>query len=74
MTLSSLFLLVVVAAAPAAEAPAEAPVEVIEFRGGFDIVAPWGERQRRSKGYLLLNRGEVYGIYEPIFDKTYNRV
>lgn len=49
------------------------PVRAVALPGGFDIIAPWGERQRRSVGYLLLSHGDVYGIYGPSFDMTYER-
>ena len=52
---------------------ADQPAVVIKLTGGFDIVAPWGEHQHREWGYLMLKGGEVYGIYGPIFDATYER-
>lgn len=38
---------------------------------GFDILAPWGERQTVSSGYLLLSGDEVYGVAEAAFLETY---
>ncbi|MEL6979323.1 MAG: hypothetical protein AAGM38_11690 [Pseudomonadota bacterium] len=38
---------------------------------GFDIQAPWGERQRAEKGYLLLSGAEVYGNQADTFEATY---
>jgi hypothetical protein len=49
-------------------------VSVISLRGGFDIKAPWGERQRADKGYLVLNGKEVYGINKATFAATYEVV
>ena len=46
-------------------------VDAVRLPGGFDIVAPWGERQQRSSGYLLRNRDDVYGIAKEAFDRTY---
>mgnify|MGYP001174257540 CR=1 FL=1 len=48
-------------------------IEAIELRGGFRIIAPWGETQERDVGYLIHSGGEVYGIYGPIFAATYER-
>ena len=48
-----------------------APVDVLAFRGGFDIVAPWGERQSGTSGYLLRNGDDVYGNQQSTFDDTY---
>lgn len=50
---------------------AKGVVEAIEVAGGFDILAPWGERQRVSAGYLLLNGEEVYGNNAETFRTTY---
>lgn len=46
-------------------------VEVIEVVGGFDILAPWGERQRAPSGYLVLNGELVYGNNRETFELTY---
>ena len=39
--------------------------------GGFDILAPWGERQTGAAGYLLLNGTEVSGSSWDAFAETY---
>lgn len=52
----------------------EANADVLHLRAGFDILAPWGERQIRQSGVLIRKNGEVYGIYDRAFDKTYERV
>jgi hypothetical protein len=49
-------------------------VEAIELPGGFDIVAPWGERQKARAGYLILNGDEVYGNNAETFRATYEAV
>jgi hypothetical protein len=41
---------------------------------GFDIMAPWGERQVGEQGYLILNGGEVYGNNTDTFEATYELV
>lgn len=41
---------------------------------GFDIVAPWGERQTAPSGYLLLNGEEVYGNATETFEAAYERI
>ena len=46
-------------------------VEAIRVTGGFEIRAPWGETQRASNGWLLLNGGEVYGNHRDTFAATY---
>jgi hypothetical protein len=46
-------------------------VEAIRLPGGFDIMAPWGERQRSPEGYLLCNGIEVYGNNAETFAATY---
>jgi hypothetical protein len=53
---------------------ARGTVEAIEFRGGFDILAPWGERQVAESGYLILNGPDVYGNNAETFEATYERV
>jgi hypothetical protein len=50
---------------------AREPVEAIRLPGGFDIAAPWGERQRAPTGYLILSGGEVYGNNAETFRATY---
>lgn len=46
-------------------------VTVVRFRDGFDIVAPWGERQVAPAGYLILNGADVYGNHAETFEATY---
>lgn len=46
-------------------------VDVLATPDGFDILAPWGERQRAERGYLILNGDEVYGAHEDTFAATY---
>ena len=46
-------------------------VEALLFKGGFDILAPWNERQVGPSGYLLKNGDDVYGIEKSTFGKTY---
>ena len=53
---------------------AKGVVSALPLPGGFDILAPWGERQTGSAGYLLLNGNEVYGANAQAFDATYERV
>ena len=53
---------------------ARATVEAIEFPGGFDIIAPWGERQTADRGYLLLNGADVYGNHTETFEASYARI
>jgi hypothetical protein len=50
---------------------AKRTVEAIRFPGGFDIVAPWGERQTAPAGYLICNGHEVYGSHAEPFAATY---
>jgi hypothetical protein len=50
---------------------AKGVVSALPLPGGFDIVAPWGERQTGAAGYLLLNGDEVYGSSREAFDATY---
>jgi|GEM_PF-5004367 len=52
----------------------EAFIEALYLAGGFDIVAPWGERQRTSTGFLVRKAGEVYGIHSGAFGQTYQRI
>lgn len=49
-------------------------VDAISLPGGFDIAAPWGERQQAPSGYLILNGGEVYGNNAETFAATYEPV
>jgi hypothetical protein len=46
-------------------------VSALRLPGGFDIQAPWGERQTAADGYLLLNGEEVYGASREAFAATY---
>jgi len=46
-------------------------VSALSLPGGFDILAPWGERQTGASGYLLLNGDEVYAASRAAFDATY---
>lgn len=50
---------------------AKRTVEAIRFPGGFDIIAPWGERQTAPAGYLIFNGDEVYGSHAETFAATY---
>jgi hypothetical protein len=50
---------------------AKGVVDAIRLTGGFDILAPWGERQQASAGYLILNGEEVYGNNAETFRATY---
>ncbi len=49
-------------------------VEAILFPGGFDIMAPWGERQTAASGYLICNGDAVYGNHAEPFEATYEEV
>ena len=53
---------------------AKGMVEAISLPGGFDIVAPWGERQTAPAGYLLCNGPDVYGNNQETFAATYEVV
>lgn len=46
-------------------------VKILEVPAGFDIVAPWGERETGADGYLVLSGEEVYGIAKGAFEATY---
>jgi hypothetical protein len=50
---------------------AKGVVVAIALPGGFDIVAPWGERQTSPSGYLLCNGTEVYSNHAETFEATY---
>jgi hypothetical protein len=50
---------------------AKGVVSALPLPGGFDIAAPWGERQTAASGYLLYNGQEVYGSSKDAFEKTY---
>jgi hypothetical protein len=49
-------------------------VDAVSIPGEFDIIAPWGECQQSSSGYLLRKGSEVYGIDSGMFDRTYQRL
>lgn len=49
----------------------KAVVEVLPLPSGFDILAPWGERQVGSSGYLIRNGDDVYGNNADTFAATY---
>jgi hypothetical protein len=53
---------------------AKGVVDAIRLEGGFDIVAPWGERQTAPSGYLLCNGAAVYGNHAETFAATYEAV
>jgi hypothetical protein len=50
---------------------AKGVVSALRLGGGFDILAPWGERQTGRAGYLILNGEEVYGNNADTFAATY---
>lgn len=50
---------------------AKTVVKAVKLEEGFDILAPWGERQRADRGYLILNGKEVYGNHADTFEATY---
>lgn len=64
-------------AEPAAEIDAgrvyapTAVVTALKLTDGFDIEAPWGERQTAAAGYLILSGDEVYGAAAEPFEATY---
>jgi hypothetical protein len=49
-------------------------VEALRLFAGFEIMAPWGEMQRATDGYLLLNGNEVYGNNRQTFEETYQPI
>jgi hypothetical protein len=53
---------------------AKGVVDAIRLPGGFDIAAPWGERQQAPSGYLILSGGEVYGSNAETFAAAYGPV
>jgi hypothetical protein len=53
---------------------AKGVVSALRLEGGFDIVAPWGERQSAPTGYLILNGEEVYGNNAETFAATYQTI
>jgi hypothetical protein len=50
---------------------AKGVVSALPLPGGFDILAPWGERQTAASGYLLLNGNQVGGGDRDTFVATY---
>ena len=50
---------------------AKREVTAVYFSGGFDIMAPWGERERAPEGYLVFNGDEVYGNNAETFAASY---
>jgi hypothetical protein len=53
---------------------AKGMVDALRLPGGFDIVAPWGERQQAPDGYLILNGEEVYGNNVETFMSAYQEL
>ena len=51
---------------------AKGRVTAYELPGSFDIVAPWKERQKGQRGYLVRNGDEVYCIEKTVFHSTYD--
>jgi hypothetical protein len=49
-------------------------VQAMRLEQGFDILAPWGERQTAPAGYLILNGEEVYGNNRETFEAAYEIV
>lgn len=50
---------------------AKGVISAIALPGGFDITAPWGERQKAASGYLLLYHDMVYGGSHLAFEATH---
>jgi hypothetical protein len=50
---------------------ARGTVDALHLSGGFEIVAPWGERQTAPDGYLILSGRQVYGNNAETFAATY---
>lgn len=46
-------------------------VEALEFPGGLDVLAGWGERQTIANGYLVRSGTSVYGNDALSFEGTY---
>ena len=46
-------------------------VDAVYLSGGFDILAPWGQKQVAKTGYLLSSGHDVYGNNASTFDATY---
>jgi hypothetical protein len=53
---------------------ARGTVDALRLSGGFDIVAPWGDRQTAADGYLILSGHQVYGNNADTFAATYEVV
>lgn len=53
---------------------ARGTVAALHLTGGFEILAPWGERQTAPDGYLMLSGSEVYGNNAETFAATYEVV
>jgi len=53
---------------------AKGVVDAVYLSGGFDIAAPWGQKQTSRAGYLILNGDEVYGNNKETFETTYQVV
>jgi hypothetical protein len=53
---------------------ARGTVAALHLSGGFEILAPWGERQTAPDGYLMLSGSEVYGNNAETFAATYEVV
>ena len=51
---------------------AKGVVSAIYLPRGFDIVAPWKERQKAQCGYVVRNGQEIYGIEVSAFHATYD--
>ena len=49
-------------------------VDALFLSGGFEILAPWGQKQTADAGYLLFNGEEVYGNNALTFEETYEIV
>jgi hypothetical protein len=49
-------------------------VAALHLSGGFEFLAPWGERQSAPDGYLMLSGSEVYGNNAETFTATYELV
>jgi hypothetical protein len=53
---------------------ARGTVEAIAFPGGFEILAPWGEKQIAGNGFLILNNADVYGNNAETFNASYQHL